>query len=387
MIGMCVQDSNDGRQQKIFGRISPINWFYTVFGVFLCAGALFFIDSDFTVAAPGVVAYKRSLPVFAPRGGIVSEVRVSEGDSVTPGQVVLQLENTADEELLLAQKHRLASSKRALALAEIALEEWDVRPGDALLVAAKARLDWMEDMLDARKEMVSLFEEAVARDLVTELRLREERFSLMEAEGALIEARIKGEWVDEGLLELSRKRLLALLEEARAAHSALEEEVELLARMRDRLTLRAPFEGRIATLDFNYEGMAVEKGAFVFEVIDESGPVEVEALVGERNFDLLQVGGLARITSRMAGSLVGDEFTGRISELPLSPESESSDGPRYEVEIAVDDPPFTLVEGSTVEVELVLGRRTLLDAILDALSGQNARRRLSDETRTTGGTP
>ncbi len=384
---MCVQDSNDGRQQKIFGRISPINWFYTVFGVVLCAGALFFIDSDFTVAAPGVVAYKRSLPVFAPRGGIVSEVRVSEGDSVTPGQVVLQLENTADEELLLAQKHRLASSKRALALAEIALEEWDVRPGDALLVAAKARLDWMEDMLDARKEMVSLFEEAVARDLVTELRLREERFSLMEAEGALIEARIKGEWVDEGLLELSRKRLLALLEEARAAHSALEEEVELLARMRERLTLRAPFEGRIATLDFNYEGMAVEKGAFVFEVIDESGPVEVEALVGERNFDLLQVGGLARITSRMAGSLVGDEFTGRISELPLSPESESSDGPRYEVEIAVDDPPFTLVEGSTVEVELVLGRRTLLDAILDALSGQNARRRLSDETRTTGGTP
>jgi len=382
---MCVQDSSNEGRPTVFGRISPINWFYTILGLCICVGALFFIDSDFTITASGVVTHDRSSPVFAMRGGIVSEVVVDEGDPVAKGQAVLRLETTRDDILFLEQKRRLASSERALAIAEIALEEWDIRPGDALLVAARARIDWMKDMLEARKAMVSLFEEALARDLVSALRLREEKLSLMEAEGALIEARIKGEWVDQGLLELSRKRLTALLREARARHAALEEEGELLARKRERLTLRAPFGGRVGKLDFRYEGMAVEEGEFVFEVIDESSPVEVKALVGERNFDLLRVGGKALMTSRMAGSLVGEEFSGRITEVPPSPEAEGTGGPRYEVEIAVDDTPFPLIEGSTVEVELVLGRRTLLDAILDALSGQNARRRLSRENQTAGG--
>jgi len=384
---MCVQDSGERGKESVFRRISPVNWFLTGLGGFLFLGALWFIDSDFTIVAPGVVQHERALPVFAACGGIVSEVRIDEGDPVTKGQVVVRLENAAEEARFLDLKERLASSERALAHAEIAMKEWAIRPGEAPLVTAGERLDWMTSLLEVRRETVALFEEALTQDLVTALRLRQEELLLLEAEGALIEARIRDSWLNAGLLDLSRERSLALLEEARARNVVLREELELLVRKRENLALRAPFAGRVGTLKFRYKGMAVEEGSQVFEVIDEAGPVEVEALVGERNFDLLRVGGEVRLTSRMTGSILGGEFTGRIAELPLSPESEGPDGPRYEVEIAVDEVPFPLVEGSTVEVEFVLGRRTLLEAVLDALSGQNARRRLTRENQSAGGAP
>jgi hypothetical protein len=127
----------------------------------------------------------------------------------------------------------------------------------------------------------------------------------------------------------------------------------------------------------------VPEGEYLFSVVDEESPFEVEAMVGQRNFDLLEVGGPVRMKSQVSGGLFGEKIRGTIAELPIVPETEGQDGPLYEVEISVDSVPFPLVPGSAVEVEFVHGQRTLIDAILASLRGSNTGSRLRQKDEGT----
>jgi len=215
--------------------------------------------------------------------------------------------------------------------------------------------------------------------LVSVVQLRREEIALLEARQNQVELEFLADLEKAGAAEFSRER-----EELRRANAAklqqlIAEKKELLEKERRRREIRSPVTGRLARLAFRYPHMAVAPGEFVFEVVNEDSPFEVDALVGERNFDLLRVGGEVRMNSAVVGNLMGDTIIGHISELPIEPEPGDTGQVTYEVEIAVDESPIPLVPGSSVEVEFVLGRRTLFDAILDALSGSNARRRLDEE--------
>ncbi len=364
----------------IWGRVSRTNWIFLLVGVALTIVSLFLIDSDLVIAGTGTVGYQSEVPVFAARGGVVASVSADEGDEVEQGQVILTLEDPAREEAWFDLEGRLADAESAAVLAETALREWEIRPGEASVLVSTEKLVWLERALEARKDVLEGFEDAFDRNLVTEVEVRREQIALLEAEMALLEARALSEWRKKGLLELGRERLEALRELAAGQRRFLREEKEWLRAEREKGSIRAPIAGRLVTLDFRYTGMFVPEGAFVGEIVDETSPYEVEALIGERNIDLLRPGGTVRLRSTVAGSLIGDEFQGRVSELPLAPErGDSPGGPLFEVEVAVGEVPFRLVPGSTVEVEFVLGRRTLIQAILDSLSGRNARKRLQSQ--------
>ena len=369
---------------RLFKRISPINRTIGLLGLFTVLAALLFVDSDFVIGATGRVELARGVPVFAARGGIVEELRFREGDAVEAGQVVVELREPARAAALLAVEQRLAAAQNALNRAELDLQEWEIRPGEASILVAPERLRWLDELLDARRSIVGLLERALEDDLVSPLEVSQEQLGLLEATGARIEVGLQKEWLDGGLPQISRERLEALADYARQHRTLLEKELRWLEQEQMRGDVATPMAGRIAALEYEYPGMAVPAGGFVFEVLDESGPFEVEALVGERNFDLLRVGGPVRMKSNVAGSLLGGDVRGVIAQLPLKPEEEGTDGPLYAVEIEVTDSSFPLVHGSTVQVEFVLGRRTLLDALLDGLAGRNARGRMNTAT---AGTP
>jgi len=360
------------------GMISPVNRAISLAGVGIILAALVFIDSDLVIGGTGRVELARTVPVFAGRGGVVEEVRFREGDRVKAGQVVVKLRDADRRALLFALEQRMAEAGMAVARAGMDLRRWEIQPGDAAVLVAPERLEWLEDLLEARREVVDLLEEALAGNLITTLQVRREQLGLLEAEGIRFEEGLRKEWLENGLLELSRERLEAMVRYARDHQELLAKEIRWLEEELARGELAAPFDAHISSLDYKYAGMAVPGGGFVFEVADESGPFEVEALVGERNFDLLRVGGPVRMKSNVAGTLFGGEIRGVIAEIPLAPARDGEDGPLYEVEIEVTDAPGPLVHGSTVEVEFVLGRRTLIDAIIDGLAGRNARRRLTD---------
>ncbi|MFP4351735.1 MAG: efflux RND transporter periplasmic adaptor subunit [Puniceicoccaceae bacterium] len=362
------------------GMISPVNRAISLAGVVVVLAALVFIDSDFVIGGSGRLELARTAPVFAGRGGVVEEVRFREGDRVKAGQVVVRLRDADRRSLLFSLEQRLAEAEIAVRRAELDLRRWEIRPDDAAVLVAPERLEWLEELLEARREVVDLLEEALSENLITTLQVRREQLGLLEAEGVRFEEGLRKEWLESGLLELSRERLEAIARHARRHRELLGKEIRWLEEDLARGELVAPFDGRISSLDYKYPGMEVPGGGFVFEVADDSGPFEVEALVGERNFDLLRVGGEVRMKSNVAGTLFGGEFVGVIAGIPLAPAEDGEGGPLYEVEIEVTEARGPLVHGSTVEVEFVLGRRTIIDAMIDGLAGRNARRRLTDES-------
>lgn len=357
-------------------RISASNRVIGLLGLITVLAALGFIDSDFVIGATGRVELARSVPVFAERGGLVDEARFQEGDAVEAGEVVLKLREPERDAALLKVEQQLAEAEAAIERAELELREWEIRPGEAATLIAPERLKWLDEMLEARRSLVALLEKAFADKLVSTLQVQQEQLALLEAEGARLEAGLRKQWLESGLAELTGERLEALARHARRHRALLEKELNWLERERERGDLEAPVGGRIAVLKYEYPGMTVPEGGFAFEVVDENGPFEVEALVDERNFDLLHVGGEVRMRSNVAGSLLGEDIRGVIAKLPIEPDEESATGSLYEVEIAITEAPFPLVHGSTVDVEFVLGRRTLLDAIIDGMAGRNSRARL-----------
>ena len=363
----------------IFKRASRINWILAVLGILLSLTALVIIDSDFLIRGTGTLSHSESVPVYSERGGIIAEILFDEGDYVEKGQIVLALENPEHEAALLDIETDLANAEREIEQAELALKEWKVRPGEDDLLTASSRLERLREIIAARESAVALFKEALDNELVSVVQLRREEIALLEARQNQVELEFLADLEKAGAAEFSRER-----EELRRANAAklqqlIAEKKELLEKERRRREIRSPVAGHLAHLAFRYPHMAVAPGEFVFEVVNEDSPFEVDALVGERNFDLLRVGGEVRMNSAVVGNLMGDTIIGHISELPIEPEPGDTGQVTYEVEIAVDESPIPLVPGSSVEVEFVLGRRTLFDAILDALSGSNARRRLDEE--------
>lgn len=357
-------------------RISTPNRVIGLLGLITVLASLGFIDSDFTIRATGRVELARSMPVFAERGGLVDEVRFREGDAVEAGEVVLKLREPERDAALLEVEQQLAEAEAAIERAEFELRQWEIRPEEAATLIAPERLKWLDEMLEARRSLVALLENALADKLVSPIQVQQEQLALLDAESARLESGLRKRWLESGLAELTGERLEALARHARRHRALLEKELTWLERERKRGDLDTPLGGRIAVLEYKYPGMAVPEGGFAFEVVDENGAVEVEALVGERNFDLLEVGGEVRMRSKVAGSILGDDIRGVIAKLPIEPSEESAAGPLYEVEIALTETPFPLVHGSTVDVEFVLGRRTLLDAIIDGMAGRNSRARL-----------
>jgi len=364
-------------------RIAKINTFLGMLGLLLCGLSLFLIRTDVVLTGTGVVEYSHSKRFYAPYEGVIADMSVEEGDWVQDGQPILSLFDADSESRVLEVQRETAALSRRLNEARLDLEAQRIRGADADMLTAAERVDYLHAIQEARQLVLDSIETLRKDGLGNVLDLRRERVAKLESEIATLEPTKLAQWAEKGLPEVQLRRLVSVVEGLSAEVNALEKEARWWEARVGSGTVVAPFSGRLVELARPYVGMGVAEGEFLCRIVDEKSPLQVEALFEQRDIDLAQEGLAVRLSSQVNSSPLGGELDGNVMKVYPFPKERGPEGPMYQIDIALEESRFPPVQGSEMEVEIVLGRRSLFELFRDSLTGIPSRERILTSDRSS----
>jgi hemolysin D len=303
---------------------------------------------DIVAAAPGkVIAQSRTKVVQPYETGVVRAIHVADGDRVTKGQVLIELDPTIPE----AESGRLADILQQARLDRARLQGLldagggqaaadpfaGVAGSPALVAAARARLEAQAEeqaarlaRLDRESAQKRADEAAIEADIAkldAELPLAEARAGIraeglrtaygnrldyLQQQQQLVEMRHereaalrRREAAEAALAELAVERQQAaaeyrrgLLDELAKVEREADEAAHELAkaeRQKDLLTLAAPVGGMVQDLAVHTLGGVVTAAQQLLRIVPLEGGIEVEALIANQDAGFVAVGQEAEI--------------------------------------------------------------------------------------------
>jgi HlyD family type I secretion membrane fusion protein len=384
------------------------------------------LDSAALAAARVAVAGNRKT-VQHLEGGIISELRVKEGDRVVAGQLLLKLDDTQARATLeeLRARYDNLLAREARLLAERAGEQQTVRFPEALtrrggdehvadVMAGEqaifsARRQYMQGrerilkqrMLQIKKEIESLQAQGDAE--TTQLELVQEEKNAIEVlfdKGMIDEPRLLAAKRAEARLEGDRGEHLALV--ARAEQRIGETELEIidlrnrflnevvrdlketqadLADLSQRLKaaedvmarteVRAPVGGSVVGLQVHTEGGVVSPGQNILDIVPEGGRLELEARVDPNDIDVVHAGLSVQVMLTAYKQRTTPTLEARVSRVSADSFSDPRTGRTYflaQVTVAPAElervKEVELYPGMPAEVMIRTGHQTALDYLL-----------------------
>jgi multidrug efflux pump subunit AcrA (membrane-fusion protein) len=132
-----------------------------VVGLAALVAALVFVDTDFTIEAPGTLQPTVRRDVFAPRGGLVDEVLVAHGNDVEAGQPLVRLRDPSLEHELKRVTGEMETVRRQLDAVRASKTSRDVRDttdADLYRMSAGER-EFAQRLENLRRELELLTQE------------------------------------------------------------------------------------------------------------------------------------------------------------------------------------------------------------------------------------
>lgn len=386
------------------------------------------------VVAPGKVAvasFTRSVQHY--EGGIVSEIRVADGDRVEQGEVLLVLDDThARSQLQLARNQYLLNRASEVRLsAELAESETLEFPPElhenesrrveeviavqrGLFFARRQALDGTLDTLEQqarqyreqreglealvevnRQRIASLREEAedlrslFERGHGDRQRLRELERDMLELEGetaqqeaniSRIEAQISENRLQRQVLRQEfHQQAGEELRESQAQVANAEERITALEDQVRRTLIRAPVAGTVVDLQLRSSGAVVAAGERVVDIVPADEGYVIEARVPVNEIDSLYPGQAARIRFSAFNQRLTHTVEGELVHLSADSLADETTGSEYyRARIAVDDTTplpeeMRLVAGMPAEVMIKTGERTFASYLSKPLTDVLAR--------------
>lgn len=407
-----------------------------VFGGFGLWSMLAPLDS--AALAPGVVKVegnRKSLQHL--EGGIVSEIRVADGEYVQEGQVLLVLDDTqARAELSIvtgqyffarALESRLASERDGLEQVRFAddllqepdprtqgamrneIEIFNARRNDRLgqqkvleqrIVQLQSQISGLESLVAAKEEVsVSLSEEIadlaalLDEGYVDKQRLRELQRSRSNVLGEIADHRaaIAGAQVRIGeteleILQLNKRFITEVVDQLAGAQTEVYDLAERMTAIRDRLVrteLKAPAEGLVLGMNTHTIGGVVRAGDTLLEVVPAAPDLVIDARVSPMDIDRVQVGTKADI--RFSAFKNTWTIIGTLEKLSAdSFVDEQTGASYYSAKIVISEEEkarlgsLQLLPGMPAEVLINTGSRTLFQYLVTPASNMFARSMIED---------
>ena len=169
--------------------------------------------------------------------------------------------------------------------------------------------------------------------------------------------------------EYEKNRLKSELTETESELKDLKKELDVLKIRRDRLTVRAPREGLVATfqLDVKLRGRPVQKGEMLMEIMDDSGPWQVELDVPDSRLGHLLEGQNAKGDEPLAVEYIlatrpEDSFTGEVTGINSRTVLSESEGRVVPVIVGIEKsklPADDVRIGAEVRAKINCGKKSL----------------------------
>lgn len=347
------------------------------------------IEIDDVVMAQGIVEPGTKIYIDSPLKRVIEAIHCEPGQAVKAGQPVVQLYNGDLLSAVEAAGKEVQRGEANLEHAQANLALLKEKPTAEALKIAESRVEQARIALKARKQELQRAEH---------LYLGERLWSVEELERAktnhqLAETNLK---VATEVLNLTRRgaspaelrqaaaevrRAAAALDKARNGLKAARESQELT-------TLRSPVNGTVARRDL-HPGMLAEQGQIVLIIAGEGGDDTIDAWVPETNAWKIRLGHPVEILSNLFTDR--EEFVGAGEISRFYGYAVHGGGVRtFELEIRILKTPLPLKYGSTADLRIIVGRRSILKTLLnieDRDVVQASRAELSDPTGNDGAQP
>jgi epimerase transport system membrane fusion protein len=408
------------------------------FGLFGGWAALAPLDS--AALATGIVTVKNyRKTVQHLEGGIVKEIYVRDGDSVEPGQVLVELDDTqaraqleimngqmisvkALEARLVAERDslesveypdslRLSNDPRAIDAIKGQNQVFDARKrsweGETSVLEQrieqlKVKVSGIREVQKSKDVLIVSYDDEIQdlRALLSDgytdkQRLRElERNrarlvgEIAESQSAVAEAEIKIGETRLQILQLKkdfRTDVVNKLGEIQAKSFDLTERVAATKDKVTRTSIIAPVSGMVLEMAVHTVGGVVAPGSRILDIVPQTGELVVEAQISPIDIDRVQPGNLAEIRFSAFKSATTPVIGGRV--ITLSADrlvNEQSGMPYYLARVEITEEgsaslgSLKLIPGMPAEVLVNTGERTLLEYMLQPLTNAVARSMIED---------
>jgi len=394
---------------------------WALMAILVVAGlGLFLVEVDVVVSARGKIVPLGDVKTLQPlETGVVSGIRVKEGDYVAQGATLVEVDPALDTADLEGKEKNLRFSKAAAGRIDAVLAGRPFRPdGDTEPELARAQRGLYEAQRALYRSTLSEKEKALREAEATLQGLREERKGLeglhrlvseeekrqqsLVAIGALAENRwrekvkerlqaekeleLKGAQVEEGTWKVRRVReeietcrnafrekLLAELSGNLQGRNTLESEVSGIHFRRQKRMITAPVSGTVHQLHVKTVGGVVTPAQPLVSLVPENAPIVADILVVNRDIGYVRPGQrcVVKVDTydfQKYGTVEG--AVGTVSPFTVENKEKTRDGYPVFVNLsaaelkAKDGAAFPLRPGMAVTTEINVGKRRVIEFFL-----------------------
>ena len=362
------------------------------FLIFLAWASLTRLDE--TIRVEGIVIPDGSVQTVQNRlAGTVTKINVGINQKVKKGELLFQME---DEDVVANFTNNEISRLAAMAKAERLASEIGRQDSPTFSTFVKlngaAFVQTETDIFNNRRMLLEsqLSQiETVQQEMSARLGIIDKKYAVV---GALVEQGYESRFQ---LLELEtqREEIAARLTQANANYDSISNEflsraAAELAEIRiaekqanareeafsakvDRTTLTAPTDGTVSAVNVKALGSILQAGTVVAEIVPESAPLVVLARLPAEDIANVSKGQRAEISITAFDVARFGTLTGQIQKIAGNTTQPNNGEAFYETYIEIIDGRFSgtqrmanLVSGMEVVVDIVGGKRTILDYIM-----------------------
>lgn len=412
------------------------HWFYTTYELIdalprvWTRGLLYLLVAFTAIALPWMLLSKvdesgsargrlepkgRTIRLDAPVTGAISAIKVKEGQPVTKGQTLIEVESEVTRTDLQQLEAKLEGYQNRLAQLELIKKQIEVTTrtqrlqNQANTNAQQAQISQTQQQLDFNQSAASFSQELLTKD-----EERVERFRSLKQEGvisgsqvedaerALIESqqRLKKFQSDieqsqselmkqqstyekglrDGELTLieSQKQIQELQTEATEIKSEMAQtrkQIEAIRLQLQQRVLKAPIDGTIFQLPIKSAGEVVQPGALVAQIAPKNTPLVLRAQMTSQESGFLRLGMPVKVKFDAYPFQDYGIVEGHLSW--ISPDSKIRETPQgpielFELEVTLKHPylktatrQIALTPGQTATAEVITRQRRIIDYILD----------------------
>ncbi len=319
-------------------------------------------------------------------GGIVAEMAVGEGERIEKGQLLVRIhdmqfsamyrENLGRRDILAARVARLKAEAKGDAQPEFSDQLIRERPD---LVAAER--ERFEIRLQRHEAQVAEIQSrlATARQKYEAVRPAIESGAISETERIEVEGNI--DQLEKQLVVLEtgfRGEASDLLEQDEAVLAGLEESLPADADRLKRTEIRSPVAGIVNAIFIKTEGRVVKSGDPIMEIVPEDGSLLIEAKLKPADIAFLHEGLPTKVRFTAYDYAAYGGLEGKIetigADTVAGPEGEEF----YPIKVRTErnslgndtktGERLDLVPGMVAEVDIITGKRTVIDYLLKPIN-------------------
>lgn len=340
-----------------------VKWLLWIFGVItLIVVSLALIQIDDIVIAQGIVEPGQKIYIDSPMSRVVHRIYAEPGDTVKANQPVAHLYDGDLRAAVAAAEKEVKRETANLAAARAQLALLNENPVEELKIA-KSRVDQAKISLTAREQELKR-----ARQLFQGERLwSQEDFERAQTNYDLAQANLQVAMENYNLVKrgpspAELQKAEATVQQTEAALEKAEQHLEAANEALELAILRSPVDGIVARQDL-YPGMQASQGGIVMIVAGLEEGTVIGAWMPETNAWKVQVGHPVEILSNLFTDREGFIGQGEVAEIYGYALHEG--GVRtFGLEVAVKSTPIPLRYGSTADLRIIVGRRSILNTLL-----------------------